>query len=105
VSASKLGLLSLVPPTYGVGVVIVLLSSTTPLPGWIIGVHVGVIAFAAAIISLSLNRVRTDASLHEAEKKRWTSALLWVGLFAAPAYLLTHHCSPSPHHDSRRPGS
>ena len=85
--------------------VIVLLSGTTPLPRWMIGVHVGVIAFAAAIIFLSLNRVRTDASLHETEKKRWTNALLWVGLFAAPAYLLAHRCSPSRHQDSRRPGS
>jgi len=86
-------------------VVIVLLSGTTPLPGWMIGVHVGVIAFVAAIIFRSLNRVRTDASLNETEKERWTNALLWVGLFAAPAYLLTHHCSPSSHQDSRRPGS
>lgn len=89
-SVSKLGLLSLLPPTYAVSLVIVLLSSTTPLPDWMIGVHVGVIALVAAVIFLSLNRVKTDASLNEAEKKRWINALLWIGLFAAPAYLLTH---------------
>lgn len=82
--------------------VIVLVTSTPPLPGWMIGVHLGVIGLAAAVIFLSLNLVKTDASLDETEKKRWTNALLWVGLFAAPAYLLTHHRSPRAHDDPHR---
>ena len=87
---SKLGLLSLLPPTYALVVVAVLVSSTSPVPGWLIGVHLGVIVLAGGLMFLCLNRIRLDSSLSEAQKKRWAAGVFWFGLFVIPVYLLTH---------------
>lgn len=87
---SKLGLLSLLPPTYAVVVLAMLASSTSPVPGWLIGVHLGVIALAGGLMFLCLNRLRRDSSLSEMQKKRWAAGVFWFGLYVIPAYLLTH---------------
>jgi len=87
---SKLGALSLLPLAYALVVPVVLVSSRSSVPGWLIGVHLGFIGIGATLMFLCVVRIRRDSSLSEAHKAKWTLAVLFLGLIAVPVYLLTH---------------